>query len=482
MANNTVAANQQQPQAVSRIGPNAGKHGNNLPLWGNEKTMNLNPMVLTNVLSSPYFKVQLYELKTYHEVVDEIYFKVTHVEPWEKGSRKTAGQTGMCGGVRGVGTGGIVSTAFCLLYKLFTIKMTRKQVMGLITHNDSPYIRALGFMYIRYTQPPADLVDWYDGFLDDEEMPLVQQELDVKAGGGCVMTIGEMVRSFLTKLEWFSTLFPRIPVPVQKLIDTQMKARPRKVPEKVEEPEEPPAEGRRRSRSPRPTPSPRRTPKRSRSRSHHRERERHGPSFDRELERERDRQRKERDSGDGKGEERERRRSRSADRTQERRERRRSRSGSRERKGEQKDREKDGQGGVENDRRKDREYHKDGGRERSKDKRSKGEAEDRRQKEERDERRGHREERKAKRSSRSASRERRHKKSIKRQVQEESRGGAEVGEEKEKSRKKQCSREGEQRSHKHSRSKERSHRPREPSNGKDHGKHGECKMSQSTER
>lgn len=26
-------------------------------------------------------------------------FQVTHVEPWEKGSRKTAGQTGMCGGV-----------------------------------------------------------------------------------------------------------------------------------------------------------------------------------------------------------------------------------------------------------------------------------------------------------------------------------------------------------------------------------------------
>lgn len=67
--------NQQQAQAVSKPAP--GKHGNVLPLWGNEKTMNLNPMILTNVLSSPYFKVQLYELKTYHEVVDEIYFKVT---------------------------------------------------------------------------------------------------------------------------------------------------------------------------------------------------------------------------------------------------------------------------------------------------------------------------------------------------------------------------------------------------------------------
>lgn len=67
--------NQLPAQAVSK--PTSGKHGNVLPLWGNEKTMNLNPMILTNVLSSPYFKVQLYELKTYHEVVDEIYFKVT---------------------------------------------------------------------------------------------------------------------------------------------------------------------------------------------------------------------------------------------------------------------------------------------------------------------------------------------------------------------------------------------------------------------
>uniref|UniRef100_A0AAZ1XL18 Pre-mRNA-splicing factor 38B n=1 Tax=Oreochromis aureus TaxID=47969 RepID=A0AAZ1XL18_OREAU len=357
-----TVGNQLPTQAVSK--PTSGKHGNVLPLWGNEKTMNLNPMILTNVLSSPYFKVQLYELKTYHEVVDEIYFKVTHIEPWEKGSRKTAGQTGMCGGVRGVGTGGIVSTAFCLLYKLFTLKLTRKQLMGLITHTDSPYIRALGFMYIRYTQPPTDLFEWYDGFLDDEE------ELDVKAGGGCVMTIGEMLRSFLTKLEWFSTLFPRIPVPVQKVIDQQIKARPRKVPQKeTQEDEDGFAESgrqgeRRRSRTPRRTPSPRRSPKRSRSRSHHRERERHGPSFDRELERERDRQRKEREGRDrdrerGDRGDRERRRSRSADRN---RERKRSHSGSRDRRSERKEKERDG--GDDRSRRKDRDHHKDRGTER----------------------------------------------------------------------------------------------------------------------
>lgn len=52
------------------------KKNNVLPLWGNEKTMNLNNMILTNILSSHYFKVNLYQLKTYHEVVDEIYYQV----------------------------------------------------------------------------------------------------------------------------------------------------------------------------------------------------------------------------------------------------------------------------------------------------------------------------------------------------------------------------------------------------------------------
>lgn len=38
------------------------------------------------------------------------YFQVTHVEPWEKGSRKTAGQTGMCGGV---------SRSTCIVFPVF---------------------------------------------------------------------------------------------------------------------------------------------------------------------------------------------------------------------------------------------------------------------------------------------------------------------------------------------------------------------------
>merc|ERR1712136_34486 len=179
--------------------------------------MNINNLVVTNILSSPYFKNELFKIKTFHEVIDEIYYKVDHLEPWEKGSRKIRGQVGMCGGVRGVGTGGIVSSTFCLLFKLFTLKLTQKQVYSLINHTDSPYIRALGFMFIRYCQHPNTYWEWFEPYLEDDE------EVDPKAGGGCTMTLGQMVRSFLLKPDWYGTLFPRIPVPIFKEIEAGLK-------------------------------------------------------------------------------------------------------------------------------------------------------------------------------------------------------------------------------------------------------------------
>ncbi|KAJ8384527.1 hypothetical protein AAFF_G00204420 [Aldrovandia affinis] len=421
MANNTALAGnpQQQQQAVNKPAA-SGKQGNVLPLWGNEKTMNLNPMILTNVLSSPYFKVQLYELKTYHEVVDEIYFKVIHVEPWEKGSRKTAGQTGMCGGVRGVGTGGIVSTAFCLLYKLFTLKLTRKQVMGLITHTDSPYIRALGFMYIRYTQPPPDLLDWFDGFLDDEEISLVQQvnwKLYLNTVGLCVSWTPEDARPADEEQTTEDPLEGGQgggggAGAARRAQDTQKNTEPPEITEEVEE-QEPPRDGHSSAGF---------DWELERERERQRK-EREGKDCDRDRDRDRgeraekDRDRSERDKGD-----KERRRSRSADRAPERRgsrgkEPRRSCSRSRDRKNNRKDREKERErereGEGDRSRRKVREHDKnrasdrdkDGVRERSrdgaertKDKRAKGEAEDRR----------HRDERKVKKRSQSRSRERKH--------------------------------------------------------------------------
>lgn len=96
-----------------------------------------------NILSSDYFK-EIHQLKTYHEVVDEIYNQVDHVEPW---------MTGNCRGP---------STAFCLLYKLFTLKLTVKQMHGLLKHRDSPYIRAVSFV---------SFTSFFDGYIFNQILP-----------------------------------------------------------------------------------------------------------------------------------------------------------------------------------------------------------------------------------------------------------------------------------------------------------------------
>lgn len=60
------------------------KRGLKLPVHGNERTMNLNHLILANITESAYFRVDLVQYRQFDEVVDEIYYRVTHLEPWEK--------------------------------------------------------------------------------------------------------------------------------------------------------------------------------------------------------------------------------------------------------------------------------------------------------------------------------------------------------------------------------------------------------------
>ncbi|KAL7746183.1 hypothetical protein RI367_002172 [Sorochytrium milnesiophthora] len=116
--------------------------------WGNETTMNLNNILHQNIIASGYFK-SLFAKKTYHEIIDEIYERVDNLEPFLRGTN--------------------ASSAFCLLYKLWTIRLTAKQIKGIVNHVDSPHIRALGFLYLRYVCKPADLWDWFEPYLEDNE-------------------------------------------------------------------------------------------------------------------------------------------------------------------------------------------------------------------------------------------------------------------------------------------------------------------------
>lgn len=59
------------------------------------------------------------------EVVDEVYENVQNLEPW------------MSGNARGP------SSAFCLMYRLFNLRISVRDVKLLLDHRDSPYIRAV---------------------------------------------------------------------------------------------------------------------------------------------------------------------------------------------------------------------------------------------------------------------------------------------------------------------------------------------------
>lgn len=156
----------------------------------------LEKVLCMNILSSDYFK-ELYRLKTYHEVIDEVYNQVDHVEPW---------MTGNCRGP---------STAFCLLYKFFTMKLTVKQMQGLLNHGDSPYIRAVGFLYLRYVGDPKTLWGWYEQYVkDDEEF--------APGSNGKKTTMGVYIRDLLLDQYYFDTLLPRIPVPILRQITTHL--------------------------------------------------------------------------------------------------------------------------------------------------------------------------------------------------------------------------------------------------------------------
>ncbi|AQL02170.1 Pre-mRNA splicing factor SR-like 1 [Zea mays] len=149
-----------------------------------------------NILSSDYFK-ELFKYKTYHEVVDEIYNQVDHVEPW---------MTGNCRGP---------SSAFCLLYKLFTMKLTVKQMHGLLKHQDSPYIRAIGFLYLRYVAEPKTLWTWYEPYIkDDEEF--------APGSNRKVTTMGVYVRDLLLGQYYFDSLLPRVPLPILRQVTSHL--------------------------------------------------------------------------------------------------------------------------------------------------------------------------------------------------------------------------------------------------------------------
>lgn len=163
----------------------------------NNVTYNVNSLLRNNILSSDYFKT-ISSLKTLKEVLDEIYAYVDHVEPYCIGNMK------------------VPSTIFCCLYKLFTMQLSEKQVKGMIDHKDCCYIRACGFLYLRYVYPPDRLWKWFEPYLLDEEEFIVSVDKKQR------MSVGEYVQSLLSSDKYFNTVLPRLPAKIKNICGARL--------------------------------------------------------------------------------------------------------------------------------------------------------------------------------------------------------------------------------------------------------------------
>jgi pre-mRNA-splicing factor 38B len=167
-----------------------------LPLWGPEDSFHLNPLLLRNIKYSPYFQKCCQNLNDWNAVVDDIYYQVQHVQPFQTADSKTP------------------STAFCLLLRMLTLRMTEHQLKLMLEHADSPYIRAVGFLYLRYAGPPDQMYRWIEQYLYDQE------EIQVTVSGR-PLTIGDFVRQLFSSREYHGTPLPRLPVNTER--DLQVK-------------------------------------------------------------------------------------------------------------------------------------------------------------------------------------------------------------------------------------------------------------------
>lgn len=91
----------------------------------------------------------------------------------------------------------------------------------MLDHVDSPYIRCIGFLYLRYAVEPSLIFSYMEPYLYDDE-PVQICANPARPGG----TVGEFVRQLLKSMDYYGTLLPRLPVQIErdikaKLVETE---------------------------------------------------------------------------------------------------------------------------------------------------------------------------------------------------------------------------------------------------------------------
>jgi pre-mRNA-splicing factor 38B len=119
-----------------------------------------------------------------------------------------------------------------------TLRCTTNQMELQLDHPDSPYIRAIGFLYLRFVGEPQSVYQWIEQYLYDEEPIHVtvnsqkkshhqQQQQSHRHGrrqGGLSdpETIGDFVRKLFSEREYYGVMLPRFPIHIERDIQVKL--------------------------------------------------------------------------------------------------------------------------------------------------------------------------------------------------------------------------------------------------------------------
>lgn len=87
----------------------------------------------------------------------------------------------------------------------------------MLDHVDSPYIRCIGFLYLRYASNPIFLWQRVQPYIYDEEKVRIEASFSKPE-----ISVGEYVRSLLTSMDYFGTLLPRLPIGLEREIKVKL--------------------------------------------------------------------------------------------------------------------------------------------------------------------------------------------------------------------------------------------------------------------
>jgi len=176
---------------------------NHLLPMTNNTTFNMSSMLKDQVLASLYFKsllgfapptrvtanqtLQTRPPLSFQELLDILYQKVEAVEPYTQHSATDP------------------STFLCILYRFFTTGLTENQLLTLLKHPDSPYIRIAGYLFVRFVLHADWLLKYCEPLLYDDE--LFQPHKDSTRQQ---LTVGDFVEETLQSGKLFEISMPRL--------------------------------------------------------------------------------------------------------------------------------------------------------------------------------------------------------------------------------------------------------------------------------